>query len=141
MARELLNWGQISDLTKCDLFSLGISGTPPLPPLLSFHHASLSTVFELYSRQSLEPNGEHWQALRNGIIDFPPNTPEHLVSLISQLMSPEPKDRPSAQHCLEHFIELKTPLEIELERQRTRAMQLEQELQQLIQNKLTIGSS
>jgi serine/threonine protein kinase len=36
MAKELLNWGQISDLTKCDLFSLGISGTS-LSPLTSLH--------------------------------------------------------------------------------------------------------
>lgn len=26
MARELLNWGGVADLTKCDIFSLGISG-------------------------------------------------------------------------------------------------------------------
>lgn len=103
----------------------------------SLIHAS---VFELYSRQSLEPNGNHWHALRDGIIDFPSNTPDHLVSLISQLMAPEPKDRPGAQHCLENFIELKTPLEIELERQRTRAMELEQELQQLMENKFKISS-
>jgi serine/threonine protein kinase len=165
MAKELLNWGQISDLTKCDLFSLGISGTslcPLTPPTLPPHFTSLTlffSVFELYSRQSLEPNGDHWHALRDGIIDFPlplntasasaspteqqqeQEQQEHLISLITQLMSPDPKDRPSAQHCLEHFIELKTPLEIELERQRMKAMRLEQELQQLIQKKLRIGSS
>ena len=27
MAQELLNWDPIPDLTKCDIFSLGITGT------------------------------------------------------------------------------------------------------------------
>jgi hypothetical protein len=49
-------------------------------------------------------------------------------------MAPDPADRPTAQLCLEHFTELKTPLEIELERQRAKAVYLEQELQKLMES-------
>jgi hypothetical protein len=56
------------------------------------------------------------------------------VTIIRQLMAPDPADRPTAQLCLEHFTELKTPLEIELERQRAKAVYLEQELQKLMES-------
>lgn len=54
-------------------------------------------------------------------------------------MSPEPTQRPTAKSCIELFTELKTPLEIELEKQRNIALKLEQELQQLMNSQLYIG--
>lgn len=53
-------------------------------------------------------------------------------------MSPDPNDRPSAQLCLQNFTELKTPLEIELEKQKLKALQLEHELQLLLQAKQSL---
>lgn len=83
----------------------------------------------------MEANGPRWHALRDGLVHFPSNSPSILVSLICLLMSPDPNDRPSAQLCLQNFTELKTPLEIELEKQKLKASKLEYELQQLLQAK------
>jgi serine/threonine protein kinase len=126
----------VSNTTASSSSSLSLSPHSPLTlPSLSPHsRLTLAIVYELYTRRSLEPNGENWQDLRRGLISFPSSTPVELVTIIQQLMSPDPVDRPTAQLCLHHFTELKTPLEIELERQTAKAMLLEQELQKLMQH-------
>ena len=135
MAKELLDWGETLDLSKCDIFSLGISGKNKIIPCLKIiinYFIIFMIVYELYTRSSLEPNGPKWHEIREGVIPLPFNTPEKLSSIIVQLMSPEPIHRPSAKSCIQFFTELKTPLEIELEKQKNIALQLEQQLEQLM---------
>lgn len=113
MARELLNWGPIPDLTKCDIFSLGI------------------TVFELYTGVNVEPNGSNWHMMRSGEYLFPPNTPDELMSILNELMAPEAVNRPSAKACLQTYDALKSPLELELQKQTLRMQSLEERLNEM----------
>jgi len=83
MSMELLSGDHI-DLTKSDIFSLGISlyeicigGVRPLPA-----------------------NGPEWQSLRAA--QFPPlaNTPDDMQMMIKQMMDPDVGNRPSASELL-----------------------------------------
>jgi serine/threonine protein kinase len=113
MARELLNWGPIPDLTKCDVFSLGI------------------TVFELYTGVSVEANGSNWHMMRSAEYTFPANTPDELMSLLNEMMAPEAVNRPSAKACLHTYDALKSPLELELQKQTLRMQSLEERLNEM----------
>ena len=83
MSMELLS-GDHADLTKSDIFSLGIA------------------MYELClgSNKNLPSNGPEWQALRSGRILPPPNTTDELFQIIKKMMSPTYSERPSASDLL-----------------------------------------
>ena len=83
MSKELLS-GDHADLTKSDIFSLGIA------------------IYEvcLGSSKALPSNGPEWQTLRSGSIIPPPNTTDELFQIIKQMMNPTYKDRPCASELL-----------------------------------------
>lgn len=83
MSMELLS-GDRSDLTKSDIFSLGIS------------------LYELCLGQPLPMNGDKWQDLRAGRFDPLPGTSMELTMLIVRMMNPKPEQRPSATELLKH---------------------------------------
>ncbi len=51
MARELLDWGTPADLTKCDIFSLGISGKPFICSATVYLYQSSSYILAVHSNQ------------------------------------------------------------------------------------------
>eukprot|EP01112_Ceratiomyxa_fruticulosa_P010024 TRINITY_DN2632_c0_g2_i4.p1 TRINITY_DN2632_c0_g2~~TRINITY_DN2632_c0_g2_i4.p1 ORF type:complete len:475 (+),score=107.85 TRINITY_DN2632_c0_g2_i4:833-2257(+) len=83
MAPELL---EDKFSSKADIFSLGI------------------TIFEMATGYSLPPNGQLWRDLRQGMISFPEDKAisQELVSLITQMMHPDPNMRPTAEQLLTH---------------------------------------
>lgn len=85
MARELLDWGGVDDLTKCDIFSLGI------------------TVYELLTGDLLPYNGPVWQDLRQSKFTLPSSFAS-LAPLLYQLMASIPSHRPTASQCLQHSV-------------------------------------
>lgn len=96
LAREMLDWGPVADLTKCDIFSLGIS------------------AYEIAFRTPLAPNGEQWHMLRSGDFPLPADTPQELSDVLRSLMHPDPRLRPTAAQALETFLALKSDIEKEL---------------------------
>lgn len=117
MAKELLDWKPVEDLTKCDIFSLGI------------------TAFEVSSCgcHKLEAHGPEWHLLRNGITSVALNNAfnnnnlfalqdingnhsltNELSLILSEMLAEIPKNRPSAQFCLDSHYELKSKLEKEV---------------------------
>ena len=89
MARELLDWAPVKDLTKCDVFSLGL------------------TAYELLTNQRLPVNGPQWHALRNGDIDWSAvQASSELKALLKSMLAPEPIDRPTAQQCLDRVVSI-----------------------------------
>mmetsp|Transcript_24964 Transcript_24964/g.51744 ORF Transcript_24964/g.51744 Transcript_24964/m.51744 type:complete len:1053 (-) Transcript_24964:196-3354(-) len=83
MSMELLS-GDHKDLTKSDIFSLGIA------------------VYEicLASAKMLPSNGSEWQSLRAGDIVLPPNTTDELFQIIKKMMHPTYQERPCASDLL-----------------------------------------
>ncbi|CAK9298822.1 unnamed protein product [Gordionus sp. m RMFG-2023] len=73
-----------SDITKADIFSLGIS------------------LYEAASNTPLPPNGDEWQRLRNGEIPFLTPYSKELNILIQDMLRPLAKDRPSANLLIRH---------------------------------------
>lgn len=84
MANELLHL-PVADLTKCDIFSLGI------------------TLYEISNRVTLEINGSQWHALRNHTFSFIIDLSKELREIIYILLSPLPENRPTAQECLQRY--------------------------------------
>ena len=84
MSMELLS-GKHDDLTKSDIFSLGIA------------------MYELClgSSKTLPSNGPEWQSLRSGRILPPPDTTDELFQIIKQMMNTDFRQRPSAGDLLE----------------------------------------
>jgi len=87
MSRELL-LGDLDDLTKSDIFSLGATmyeicllghGGPPKP---------------------LPENGQEWQDMRDGKLRTMPNTPFDMQMIVREMMAPDPNGRPSAEELL-----------------------------------------
>ena len=118
MASELLQWTPVDDLTKCDVFSLGI------------------TCYELSSGNSVKSNGDEWHALRSDNIPFPDCFPTELIEILKKMMKSNPINRPSASDCLEKFFVLKSDLEKELYFSNKIVQQLKSQLetQQLTDN-------
>ena len=113
MARELLDWAPVPDLTKCDIFSLGI------------------TALEIVSGIQVASEGEEWHLLRSGIkSDFAilHGVPLEVQEILVALMAATPSERPSAHACLESFANLKSDLERELMYQKKYAEQLRSQL-------------
>jgi len=113
MARELLDWGPVPDLTKCDIFSLGI------------------TTLEIVSGVQVASEGQEWHLLRSGLkSDFAilNGVSAEVQEILIALMAASPTDRPSAHACLETFANLKSDLERELMYQKKYAEQLRSQL-------------
>jgi serine/threonine protein kinase len=82
MSIELLG-GDHADLTKSDIFSLGI------------------TLYEAcLGGKPLPTNGPHWQALRSGAAPELPVTPDDMQRLMKLMMNPSYATRPSAGDLL-----------------------------------------
>ena len=82
MSIELLS-GDHADLTKSDIFSLGI------------------TLYEVcLGGKSLPTNGPEWQALRSAEIRALPNTPVEMQRFVKLMMNPVHAARPSASELL-----------------------------------------
>lgn len=88
MAKELLNApseDNVVDLTKADIFSLGIS------------------IYELIIMEELPCNGQEWHDIRNGqLVKLCENKSisMELKNLVSQMMNPDCLQRPSAEQIL-----------------------------------------
>jgi len=97
LARELLQ-GNFSDLTKADVFSLGV------------------TCYELATNpKELPCNGEEWHRLRDGYIEdcFANHLSPSTLSLIRCMVHPVAAERPPCAEVLEHeAISLLRPKEI-----------------------------
>lgn len=93
MALELLN-SNIEDLTKCDIFSLGI------------------TAYEIVSEIPVPMNGDRWRDLRSGKLDNNVVLSQEIRLVLLDLMNPTPVDRPNASECLEKYDCLKSPEEL-----------------------------
>jgi len=81
MPRDLLE-GTPEDLTKCDIFSLGI------------------TLYETCINRPLPLCGEEWQDLRDGKLSKPVDINPTFYVIIKQMMHPDPSKRPSASELL-----------------------------------------
>jgi len=81
MCMDLLS-GNHRDLTKCDIFSLGI------------------TMYEIVTGKQLPGDGQEWQDLRAGKLGPMPGTPLELQNLIRQMMSRDGNQRPTAADLL-----------------------------------------
>lgn len=110
MSMELLS-GDHADLTKSDIFSLGIA------------------MYEicLGNNKILPSNGSDWQALRSGRILPPPNTTDELFQIIKKMMNPTYSERPSASDLLK-LPELMSAEQKMMARERERLMQASQAL-------------
>ncbi|CAM9389293.1 unnamed protein product [Ectocarpus sp. 12 AP-2014] len=120
MSKELLN-DDHSNLTKCDVFSLGI------------------TLYEIISGRPLPPNGEEWHRLRSGKAGMPMGLPAELSKTLHEMMDPDPARRPSAAEllrypCLQSEMERQlNDQKSELSKERTRNSGLLEEVSALIQ--------
>eukprot|EP00566_Odontella_aurita_P003111 CAMPEP_0113600462 /NCGR_PEP_ID=MMETSP0015_2-20120614/42716_1 /TAXON_ID=2838 /ORGANISM="Odontella" /LENGTH=982 /DNA_ID=CAMNT_0000508713 /DNA_START=620 /DNA_END=3568 /DNA_ORIENTATION=+ /assembly_acc=CAM_ASM_000160 len=81
MSRELLS-GETSDLTKCDMFSLG------------------ATMYEVCLGRSLPADGPEWVDLRSGKLAVLRRTHPALVEMVRDMMGPDPVNRPCASALL-----------------------------------------
>ena len=110
MSMELLS-GDHADLTKSDIFSLGIA------------------MYEicLGRNKTLPSNGPEWQSLRSGSIRPPPNTTDELFQIIKKMMSPTYQERPCASDLLK-IPELLSDEQKMLFREREKVVQANQAL-------------
>lgn len=83
MSKDLLDF-KPQDLTKCDIFSLGV------------------TMYEVCTGRLLPSCGQEWQDLRNGKppTPVPRTTLPCLAATLREMMHPDPKKRPSATELL-----------------------------------------
>lgn len=85
LALELLNndpEAELPDLKKSDIFSLGILG------------------YELIQNRRVATNGQEWNDLRQGNVHFETQNMELLKEMVIKMLSPNPKDRPTASELL-----------------------------------------
>ncbi|CAM9840047.1 unnamed protein product, partial [Sphacelaria rigidula] len=120
MSKELLN-DDHSNLTKCDVFSLGI------------------TLYEIVTSRPLPPNGEEWHRLRSGKFTMPMGLPAELCRTLTEMMHSEASCRPSAAELLRYPC-LQSEMERQLNDQRSKLNKernhnqaLKQEVSALIQ--------
>ena len=83
MSLELLS-GELDDLTKSDIFSLG------------------ATMYEICLGRShpLPENGPEWQDIRRGMLLPMPNTGFDMSMIVKEMLAPDRHDRPSAEELL-----------------------------------------
>ena len=110
MSMELLS-GDHADLTKSDIFSLGIA------------------MYEvcLGRNKALPSNGPEWQSLRSGSIVPPPNTTDELFQIMKKMMNPTYQERPCASDLLK-LPELLSEEQKMLNREREKVVQANQAL-------------
>ena len=78
MSQELLS-GAPKDLTRCDIFSLG------------------ATMYEICLGRPLPANGREWREMRGGKLESPLHrTHPELECMITEMMRPNPSERPAA---------------------------------------------
>jgi len=112
LAPELLNEDPaalVPDLTKADIFSLGIM------------------IYELMRNKPLPLNGEEWQDIRNGKADFTGLKlySYELQELISRTLLKDPIERPSATEILTKYLPSPEELEIRNLKAENRRLKLE----------------
>ncbi len=81
MSMELLS-GDLEDLTKSDIFSLG------------------ATIYEICLGRGLPQNGEEWQDIRRGVLLPLQNSSFDFQMIVQTMMSPKKEDRPPASELL-----------------------------------------
>jgi len=81
MSMELLS-GDLEDLTKSDIFSLG------------------ATIYEICLGRGLPENGQEWQDIRQGILLPIRNSSFDFQMIVQTMMSPQKEDRPTASELL-----------------------------------------
>ncbi|GFH44880.1 wee1-like protein kinase [Chaetoceros tenuissimus] len=81
MCLDLLS-GNTKDLSKCDIFSLGI------------------TLYEIVRNAPLPMDGQQWQDLRAGKIGTMIGVPLPLVEIITDMMNPNADERPTCAELL-----------------------------------------
>jgi len=81
MSMELLS-GDLEDLTKSDIFSLG------------------ATLYEICLGRGLPENGQEWQDIRQGVLLPMRNSSFDFQMIIQTMMSPQKEDRPTASELL-----------------------------------------
>jgi len=120
MSLELLS-GDHADLTKSDIFSLGI------------------TMYELClgTSKALPSNGPKWQSLRSGCIIPPPNTTDNLLQMIKKMMNPIYQGRPCASDLLK-LPELLSDEQKMLFKEREKVVQANQALAAQSKNMMTL---
>ena len=103
MAPELLQEidsnGNIPDLTKADIYSMGIT-------IFELMTSKLAPSFNPLGIE-LPKNGPQWHTLRNGeeLIRLRKcNFSNSLKTLVSKMMDPDPSKRPSAKEILENHL-------------------------------------
>eukprot|EP00559_Dactyliosolen_fragilissimus_P001291 CAMPEP_0184866062 /NCGR_PEP_ID=MMETSP0580-20130426/20586_1 /TAXON_ID=1118495 /ORGANISM="Dactyliosolen fragilissimus" /LENGTH=702 /DNA_ID=CAMNT_0027365525 /DNA_START=89 /DNA_END=2197 /DNA_ORIENTATION=- len=84
MSLDLLSFTTPSDISKCDVFSLGI------------------TMYEICTGRNLPSDGQEWQDLRAGNLSPMQNTHPELQKIIHKMMDPDPSLRPSAKVLLQN---------------------------------------
>lgn len=109
MSMELLTGEKGTDLTKSDIFSLGI------------------TMYEICLGRPLPMNGQEWQDIRAGILSPLPNVDREMASIIQRMMDPKAVQRPTAQALLKHP-QLLSDEEKALNAERTKVMQANMQL-------------
>jgi len=119
LAREMLDWEPVEDLTKCDIFAVGVMG------------------FELVEGKPVPSQGEEWQILRKDRWIAPIAASDELVDILSKTLNSHPKARPSAEKCLSHLC-LMSEIEKELYYQKTRVEALTKQLLTAQPNKVAL---
>jgi wee1-like protein kinase len=109
MSLELLTGEKGTDLTKSDIFSLGV------------------TMYEICLGRALPMNGPEWQDIRAGILSPLPNADREMASIIQRMMDPQAAQRPAAQALLKHP-QLLSDEEKALNAERTKVMQANMQL-------------
>ena len=110
MPVEMLSWSPVENLTKCDMFSLGIS------------------TYEMVVHKPVAGEGDEWQLLRSDHWPAPLEAPDELVEYMETSMKPSPEKRLTAKECLTKFNCFKSDIEKELAFQKASVQALKDQL-------------
>ena len=114
LPREILQ-EDFSVLSKADIFALGL------------------TLYELSSGQPLPLNGSQWHLLRDGQLENVENLTTDLQFLLSQMIHPDPRERPTAAQIvaqLSHCNKTQAQLRKELNEERFKNELLSRQLEE-----------